>query len=75
MSENSNGTSSTESLVPVTAHVPESTRKRVRVLAAQMDVTRTKLAELAFNRGLDILEQEQKELEEAETEATEGPTT
>jgi len=58
-----------EELVPVTARVPVSTRQRVRVLAAQMDITRTKLAELAFNEGLDILEKRQADKDRAEAES------
>jgi hypothetical protein len=56
-------TSDTERLVPLTAYVSEATRKRVRILAARKDSTMRRIADEAFNVGLDLLEAQQNDVE------------
>ena len=54
-----------EKQVPLGTTVPESVRRRVRVLAARSDKNMSKVTREAFDRGLEILEKEQEERESA----------
>lgn len=44
-------------LVPMTAHVPVSQRRRVKVLAARKGMTMARLQVEIFNLGLDMMEE------------------
>jgi hypothetical protein len=58
-------------MVPTPGRVTVASRRRLKVLAAQMDTTAGRLTDVAFRRGLDILEAEQREREAAEEAAEE----
>jgi hypothetical protein len=64
-SDNSNHPDDSE-MVPLPGRVTIGTRRRMRVLAAQSDTTMGRLTEVVFQRGLDILENEQRQREAVE---------
>jgi len=58
-------------MVPLPGRVTVATRRRFKVLVAQMDTTMGRLTDVVFERGLAIMEAEQRAKEASEEAAEE----
>jgi hypothetical protein len=66
----SNGAVDPSKIVPLTAYQPEIVRRRVKVLAALTGRTMSSIIDEAFMTGFEMLEEAQKDQEEAQQEAS-----